>query len=80
MSVKDKSYKELSCALAEMLMKRGVAPGQDVMLLRADPWLFPAPHKISGLSLETVSRIDFFKTCTKSLFEEMQPFLGMAEY
>lgn len=64
-----------TCVLADMLLQRGHSTDEQVVLLRADPWLFPAPHRISGLSLETVSRIDFFKTCPKSLFEEMLPFL-----
>lgn len=69
-----------TCAVADLLMKGGMDPKREVVLLRADPWLFPAPHRISGVSLETVSAIDFFKACPKELFEELQPFRDVAEY
>lgn len=67
-----------TCALAELLLKRGMDASEDVVLVRADPWLFPAPHRISGVSLGTVRTIDFFKTCPTSLFEELRPFQDAA--
>lgn len=63
-----------TCVLAKALLKRGVDPAEDVVLLRADPWLFPAPHRIEGVSLETVSTIDFFSTCPQNLYKDLQPF------
>lgn len=62
-----------TCALAKLLIKRGFDPSSEVTLLRADPWLFPAPHRISNVTLATVSNINMFGECPQNLFETLQP-------
>lgn len=52
-----------TCVLAAALLRQGYDSDTKVTLVRADPWLFPAPHRIAGVSLLTVSTIDFFQTC-----------------
>ena len=61
-------------ALARLLLEEGYSRTQKVSLVRANPWLFPAPHKISPVTLETVSKVDFFKDCPESIYKELQPF------
>ncbi len=61
-----------TCALAKQMIERGVDPQAHVTLLRADPWLFPSPHKICSVTLLTVSKINLFGECPENLFESMQ--------
>ncbi|MEO1238166.1 MAG: hypothetical protein AAFW64_00610 [Pseudomonadota bacterium] len=66
------AYARATCVLAETMLRRGLAADTNMTLLRADPWLFPAPHRIVGVSLATVSVIDFFQTCPRQLQRELQ--------
>ncbi|MEL7106559.1 MAG: hypothetical protein AAGM21_11605 [Pseudomonadota bacterium] len=63
-----------TCVLAAALLRRGFDPDTKVELLRADPWLFPAPHRIGGVSLATISAIDFFQTCPSGLRRDLALF------
>lgn len=49
-----------TCRLAATLMERGYPPDSRVRLVRENPWLFGPPFFIGGITLATVSRIDFF--------------------
>lgn len=60
-----------TCVLAAALLRRGADPNTPVQLLRADPWLFPAPHRVGAVSLATVGAIDFFQTCPVSLRRDL---------
>lgn len=60
-----------TCVLAATLLRRGADPDTPVELVRADPWLFPAPHRVSGVSLATVGAIDFFQTCPGGLQHDL---------
>ena len=60
-----------TCVLAAAFLRRGADPDTPVELLRADPWLFPAPHRVNGVSLATVGAIDFFQTCPDGLRQDL---------
>jgi hypothetical protein len=49
-----------TCRLAAALIEQGYAPDSPVRLVRANPWLYGPPYYIGGVTLATVSRIDFF--------------------
>ena len=49
-----------TCRLAAALIEQGYPPDSPVRLVRANPWLYGPPYYIGGVTLATVSRIDFF--------------------
>ena len=49
-----------TCRLANALIGQGYPPDCPVRLVRANPWLYGPPHYVGGVTLATVSRIDFF--------------------
>lgn len=54
------AHARATCLLAETLIREGYDPFRLVQVVRADPYLFPAPHRIARVSLYTVCRINFF--------------------
>ncbi len=66
-------------SLARLLIEEGYRKSEKISLVRANPWLFPAPHRISPVTLETASKVDFFKDCPKSIHKELQLFQDVVQ-
>lgn len=49
-----------TCKLAAALIEQGYPPDSPVRLVRANPWLYGPPYYVGGVTLATVSRVDFF--------------------
>lgn len=68
-----------TCLLAANLLRAGLAWEAPVRVVRADPYIFPAPHNISGVSLGLVSQIDFFALTGPAMRDEIRRALGLAD-
>lgn len=68
-----------TCLLAETLLRDGADPASPVRLVRSDPYIFPAPHDIGGLTLGLVSKIDFFAIKCPAMRNEIRQALGLAD-
>lgn len=66
-----------TCRLAARLIGRGFGSGDSVRLLRADPYLFAGPHRVTGVTLGLVSQIDFFALAGPAMRDEVLKVLGV---
>lgn len=64
-----------TCRLARILIEMGYDSAQPVRVVRADPWLFGAPHQIGGVTLGLAARVDFFAE-TRTLPAEIEERVG----
>lgn len=71
--------KRATCHLASVLIEQGYDGEEPVRLVRADPYLFAAPHKIEGVTLSVAARVDFFGDDTVERTPESTLQLGQRE-